>query len=410
VSASRKILCIFALGATAIAALGASAAGAGAPLRTGRRNAGAPQPDLLRAGLSQAGERLIATIRTARPMPLDRLDPLPSTRSAGSSYLCLELQRKLGGGRRRLCLGGEKANRRVGLELVNGRGDTIGQKTLAARVKRPDRGKLVVSLIPSMAGLSPRHYFWRALESRGDCGGRPRTEGKLVSNCEESLPARGERRFRLRPVRVVGCTGAAPELDTNGPRERRVVALTFDDGPSEYTPAFLDVLREKHVEGTFFEIGQEMPGREDIMRRILREGSEIGNHTMHHAELPGYSELAEDSALVESSTHFRPCLFRPPGGAVDPAVISTAAELGMRTITWDVDPADWTNPGGGAVYSRVVEATGPGSIVLMHDGGGDRSGTLAALPEIIDTLRARGYRFATVSRLLGERLVYRPYG
>ena len=211
-------------------------------------------------------------------------------------------------------------------------------------------------------------------------------------------------------MRAVGCTGAAPVLDTNGPRERRVVALTFDDGPSEYTPAFLDVLREKHVEGTFFEIGQEMPGREDIMRRILREGSEIGNHTMHHVELPGYSELAEDSALVESSTHFKPCLFRPPGGAVDSAVISTAAELGMRTITWDVDPADWTNPGSGAVYSRVVEATGPGSIVLMHDGGGDRGGTLAALPEIIDTLRARGYRFATVSRLLGERLVYRPYG
>jgi peptidoglycan/xylan/chitin deacetylase (PgdA/CDA1 family) len=131
---------------------------------------------------------------------------------------------------------------------------------------------------------------------------------------------------------------------------------------------------------------------------------------MHHVELPGYSELAEDSALVESSTHFRPCLFRPPGGAVDSAVISTAAELGMRTITWDVDPADWTNPGSGAVYNRVVEATGPGSIVLMHDGGGDRAGTLAALPEIIDTLRARGYRFATVSGLLGERLVYRPYG
>ncbi len=403
-SASRKILCIFALGATAFAAFGASASGAAGPARTGRRNAGAPQPDLLRASLSQAGEKLIATIRTARPVPLDSLDPLPSTRAGGSSYLCLELQRKLDGGRRRLCLGGEKANRRVGLELVNGRGDTTRQKTLAARVKRPDPRKLVVSLIPSTAGLSPRHYFWRALESRGDCG-RPRT-------------ATAGRACRPGASAASGCGRCAPSaapaprpcLDTNGPRERRVVALTFDDGPSEYTPAFLDVLREKHVEGTFFEIGQEMPGREDIMRRILREGSEIGNHTMHHVELPGYSELAEDSALVESSTHFKPCLFRPPGGAVDSAVISTAAELGMRTITWDVDPADWTNPGSGAVYSRVVEATGPGSIVLMHDGGGDRGGTLAALPEIIDTLRARGYRFATVSKLLGERLVYRPYG
>jgi peptidoglycan/xylan/chitin deacetylase (PgdA/CDA1 family) len=75
-----------------------------------------------------------------------------------------------------------------------------------------------------------------------------------------------------------------------------------------------------------------------------------------------------------------------------------------------VDPADWTNPGSGAVYGRVVGATRPGSIVLMHDGGGSRSGTLAALPGIIDSLRGRGYRFVTVSRLLGNSLIFRPYG
>jgi peptidoglycan/xylan/chitin deacetylase (PgdA/CDA1 family) len=82
----------------------------------------------------------------------------------------------------------------------------------------------------------------------------------------------------------------------------------------------------------------------------------------------------------------------------------------MRTINWDVDPMDWTAPGSAAVYSRVVGAAQPGSIILMHDGGGDRSGTLAALPSIIDTLRARGYRFATVSQLLGDKLIYKPYG
>ena len=82
----------------------------------------------------------------------------------------------------------------------------------------------------------------------------------------------------------------------------------------------------------------------------------------------------------------------------------------MRTITWDVDPTDWANPGTGAVYSRVVGAAQPGSIILMHDGGGARGGTLAALPAIIDTLRARGYGFATVTELLGHRMIYRPYG
>jgi peptidoglycan/xylan/chitin deacetylase (PgdA/CDA1 family) len=82
----------------------------------------------------------------------------------------------------------------------------------------------------------------------------------------------------------------------------------------------------------------------------------------------------------------------------------------MQTITWDVDPADWSTPGSAAVYSRVVDAAQPGSIILMHDGGGDRSGTLAALPLIIDTLRARGYSFATVTGLLGQQMIYKPYG
>jgi len=153
-----------------------------------------------------------------------------------------------------------------------------------------------------------------------------------------------------------------------------------------------------------------MPGGGETMRRILREGSEIGNHTMHHAFFPGYGEIAPVSTLIEAATHFRPCLFRPPGGGVDAAVIDAAAALGMRTVTWDVDPSDWSNPGSGAVYGRVIDAVQPGSIVVMHDGGGDRGGTLAALPSIIDTLRGRGYEFATVSELLGDKLIYRPYG
>jgi peptidoglycan-N-acetylglucosamine deacetylase len=228
--------------------------------------------------------------------------------------------------------------------------------------------------------------------------------------CAESLPDEGSLAFRLRPVRAVGCSGGSGGLVANGPRNRKAVALSFDDGPSEYTPGFLDVLREKGVPGTFFEIGQEMPGREDTMRRILAEGDEIGDHTMNHVEYPDYAEIAGAAARIEADTHFQPCLFRPPGGAVDAGVIATAGSLGMRTVTWDVDPMDWTDPGSGAVYSRVVDAAQPGSIVLMHDGGGDRSGTLAALPSIVDTLRSRGYRFETVSQLLGYRLIYKPFG
>lgn len=146
------------------------------------------------------------------------------------------------------------------------------------------------------------------------------------------------------------------------------------------------------------------------MREILAQGSELADHTMNHVEYPGYEQIAGGASLIERYTHFQPCLFRPPGGAVDSGVVATAGGLGMQTITWDVDPTDWQTPGSGAVYSRIVDAARPGSIILMHDGGGPRGGTLTALPAIIDTLRGRGYRFATVSDLLGHRLIYKPYG
>ncbi len=272
---------------------------------------------------------------------------------------------------------------------------------MTATVRRPSPDKLVLALVPGEAGLRPNRYAWRAIESTG-CA-RPR-------RCADSLPARGRTPFRLRPVRAVGCTGGSSGLITNGPRERKVVALTFDDGPSEYTSGFLEVLREKHVNGTFFEIGDNMPGREATMRRILAEGNEIGDHTMSHVELPGRAQIAGAAERIEEYTHFRPCLFRPPGGAVNSAVISTAGSLGMRTITWDVDPRDWSTPGTSAIYNNIVDHAQPGSIVLMHDGGGPRGETLAALPAIIDTLRARGYRFETVTELLGYRMLYKPYG
>lgn len=382
---SRKILC------SAVALL--TLAQAPAP-------ATASPPRLLRAELSQAGRSLVFTLRTSKPVALSRLG---RGQRPGRRYLCLALRRPGGRGERRICLGARRD--RAGLVLLNAAGEATARQALRARLRRPDPDKLVLVLLPPKAGLRPHRYRWRVLAELRDCRG-----GAAGESCEEDLPAHGARLFRLRPVRRVGCTPGGAGLVTNGPRSHPVVALTFDDGPSDYTPGFLDVLREKRVHGTFFEIGQEMPGREATMRRIMREGHEIGNHTTHHTALPGIAQIAPTTSLAESITHFRPCLFRPPGGAVDSAVLSAAAADGLRAINWDVDPVDWSTPGSGAVYSRVVSAARPGSIILMHDGGGDRSGTLAALPAIIDTLRARGYRFATVTELLGQRFLYRPYG
>ncbi len=392
---SRKILCNSALFGVALLAGTAGAARADAPAAGFER----PASDLLEAGISQAGNRLILTVETVRPVPLARLDRLPASGRA-TSFLCFSLRALHRRGTRELCAGGRRrAHLRVGVTLFNGAGKAVGSRTVTARVTRPSPTKLALALPPAQAGLVPHRYRWRVVESRDGCG-----------RCEASLPASGARIFRLRPVRVVGCTGGGDGLVTNGPRDRDVVALTFDDGPGSYTDAFADVLRDQHVHATFFEIGQEIAGREATMRRLLREGDEIGNHTTHHQAFPGYADLLTTSGLIESATRFRPCLFRPPGGAVDAAVIDSAARLGMSTVTWDVDPSDWSNPGSDAVYTRVVGAVRPGSIVVMHDGGGTRADTLAALPRIIETLRGRGYRFATVTELLGHRLIYRPYG
>jgi peptidoglycan-N-acetylglucosamine deacetylase len=355
---------------------------------------------LQHAHLSQAGRKLIFSVRTSRPVALSQLQGRPDTRNAGARYLCLSLSRR-GARTRLLCLGGQKPRTRIGLEVLLPDGAWKRKESVRVKLKRPRPEKLVVALEPDIAHLTPGRYRWRVIRSSG-CAVRDR--------CAESLPATGTSEFRLRPVRAVGCTGGSPGLVTNGPRDLPVVALTFDDGPSEYTPDFLRVLREKGVHGTFFEVGQEMPGREDVMRQILAEGDELSDHTMNHVEYPGYSQIAGAAARIRAYTHFQPCLFRPPGGGVNSSVVATAGSLGMRTINWDVDPRDWSLPGTGAIYSNIVGHARDGSIILMHDGGGPRSETLAALPHVIDTLRARGFRFATVSELLGYRILYRPFG
>ena len=351
--------------------------------------------------LLQAGQSLILTVRTAAPVPLSRLEPHPDPRRAAARYLCFELAAGPSAAATRLCLGGPRAHRRIGVEQVSPIGRPEEKLTVKARVKRPQPRKLVVSLLPEDAALAPRRFRWRAIRSSG-C--------KVGDRCREALPATGTSSFRLRPVRAVGCTAGKAGLVTSGPRERKVVALTFDDGPSDYTGDFLRVLREKDARATFFEVGQVMPGRDEVMREILAQGSEIGDHTMDHVEFPGYEQIAGAASRIRSYTHFQPCLFRPPGGGVDAGVVATAGSLGMRTVNWDVDPRDWSNPGVGAIYADVVGHVRPGSIVVMHDGGGPRGETLAALPRIIDALRGRGYRFATVTELLGGRILYRPYG
>jgi peptidoglycan-N-acetylglucosamine deacetylase len=204
----------------------------------------------------------------------------------------------------------------------------------------------------------------------------------------------------------IGCTHGGAPFVTHGPRGRKRIAIGFDDGPSDYTLQVLRVLRRFDSHATFFEIGQETSGRAEIMKKILRQGNEIGNHSLHHELDPSSASIHETDRLIRNATGFRPCDFRPPDGRVNSALISRAHAQNLVTVNWEVDPRDWANPGSGAIASNVIDNAHNGSIVVMHDGGGDRSETVAALPAILSHFRQRGYRFVPVEELLGHQLIY----
>jgi peptidoglycan-N-acetylglucosamine deacetylase len=201
---------------------------------------------------------------------------------------------------------------------------------------------------------------------------------------------------------------------SNGAPNHRVIALTFDDGPWPDTPQFLDILEREHVHATFFQIGEQVSTYGPAVdRRMLADGDMIGDHTWSHPDVSGAGSFAAGqisstaNAISAATGGFRPCLFRAPYGSVSGALISEARSMGFTTIQWNVDPTDWARPGTDAIYQRVTGGVTPGSIVIQHDGGGDRSETLAALPGEIATLKARGYSFETVTQLLGDQLIYR---
>ena len=206
---------------------------------------------------------------------------------------------------------------------------------------------------------------------------------------------------------VVGCTGGDGAPVTHGPHSRPVVALTFDDGPSAaYTPQILAILNRLHASATFFEEGRHVAGNEALMRQILASGDEIGNHSFDHPRYPGYGELASTNSRIREATGFTPCPFRPPYGLIDANVESAARRTRLQTVLWDVDSYDDKHPGAAAIRARVLSLAQPGSIVLMHDGG-HHPQTVQALPGVIDGLRARGFRFATVTELIGGRFIFR---
>ncbi len=212
--------------------------------------------------------------------------------------------------------------------------------------------------------------------------------------------------------RLAGCRSSGTLAHREGPA-RKEVAIGFDDGPWTDTPAFVTMLERAHAQATFFMIGRQVTSEfRSTMLRELRNGDVLGDHTWSHPDLTQAddvrSQLASTIAAIRAQTGYTPCVFRPPYGDYNASVLQTARSLGLSTVLWNVDPADYTQPGTGAIESRVLAQVRPGSIIISHDGGGPRGQTLAAYPGIISKLRARGYRIVTVLEMLGYKPIYVP--
>lgn len=286
-------------------------------------------------------------------------------------------------------------------------------RAISVTVTRSGRRQLSATFLPTGTGIDYRPMRWQVISTLRAPGCVPAVADP--AGCYALFPARPAL-ADLHSPRLVGCVPSGAPFVYHGPSNRRVIALTFDDGPWPDTPRFLDVLERAHAVATFFEIGDQIStyGRGGaIERRMLADGDMVGDHTWNHQDVSAGGSFAGGeisqaaNAIRQATGGFTPCLFRAPGGAVSGALISKARSLGFTTIQWDIDPRDWAIPGTDAIYQTVISNAHNGAIVIQHDGGGNRSETLAALPREIHTLRSDGYRFVTITDLLGQQLIYK---
>ena len=183
------------------------------------------------------------------------------------------------------------------------------------------------------------------------------------------------------------------------------IAITFDDGPhASNTPRLLDMLSSRGIKATFFCVGTNVARYPNIVRRIVADGHEMANHTWNHPKLSSLSdsgvraELDRATTGIVSVTGAAPRMYRPPYGAITARQKQMImSEYGYPTILWSVDPQDWQRPGPAVVTSRILNATKPGGIILVHD---IHAPSVDAMPATLDGLLARGYRFVTCSQLI----------
>ncbi|MGC1483600.1 MAG: glycosyltransferase [Candidatus Acidiferrum sp.] len=212
------------------------------------------------------------------------------------------------------------------------------------------------------------------------------------------------------------------DIDQIGGTSQKKLVISFDDGPDpRWTPRILDVLKEKHAPAVFFVVGEEANQHPDILKREYAEGHEIGNHTFTHPQFDQISrtelkwQLNLTQRLIESTVGVKSILFRPPYGidhqpeyAEEVAQLPIAQDMGYLIVGQRVDPDDWSTSDGKnqiptqEIVQNVLRQVDKGNIILFHDGGGERAHTVAALPIVIDDLRARGFQFVSIADLIGK--------
>jgi peptidoglycan/xylan/chitin deacetylase (PgdA/CDA1 family) len=197
---------------------------------------------------------------------------------------------------------------------------------------------------------------------------------------------------------------------------RKIVAITFDDGPSpEYTPIILDILKDKEVKATFFMTGAMVESHPEIAARAAAEGHDIGNHTYHHVNLVFLKgkKLAREIEMGEealtTALNRKPVLFRPPRSILPGEARRLLIAKGYSIIMWTASAADWMSPNVGVILRRLKKAVRPGAAFLFHDGGavvgnkgGRRESTVLALPLVIDMIRNQGYELVTMTEMLNS--------
>jgi peptidoglycan/xylan/chitin deacetylase (PgdA/CDA1 family) len=262
------------------------------------------------------------------------------------------------------------------------------------RRRRVGAGVVLVAVIAVIAATAAGSHH-----GRSGSASTSRAGGHLALTRPPSAPENDQ-------GAAVGAVRAYTPFVREGGTRGRDIALTFDDGPGPYTPGVLSVLESFHVHATFFAIGKMLRYFSASTVREIEDGDVIGDHTQTHPMLASLSlhdqheELFEQIARIELLGGRRPLLFRPPYGSFNANTMRELRALHLLMVLWSVDTDDYRQPGIPVIVERALAGAHPGAIILMHDAGGAREQTIAALPIIIRALRARGFHLVTVPQLL----------